>query len=78
MQIVFPDARQVNKSPTTTVCKKCAYVQKNRNQIYESFDLPPDNEHTFSASYSHGEPILDVETIDERITSMNLHRTQKK
>ena len=58
--------------------KKCTYVQNDRNQIDESFYFPPDNKYTFSASYFHEEYIVDVETIEERIKSMNLHRVQKK
>ena len=66
------------KCPKTTVCKECTYVQKDRNQIDEIFDSPPDNEHTFSASYFHEVPIFDVKTIKEMLKEMNLNRVQKK
>ena len=39
----FPDAKQVKKCPTTTVCKICTYVKNERKKINEGFDFPPDN-----------------------------------
>ena len=43
MKNCFPDAKQIKKCPKTTVCKECTYVQKDRNDIDENFDSPPDN-----------------------------------
>ena len=58
-QNFFPDAKEVNKCPKIKM-QKCIYVQNEINKIDESFDLPPDNEHTFSTSYFHEETILVV------------------
>ena len=63
MQTYFPDAKGLKKPPKITRCKKCEYIQNERNQVYKSFDLTPDYAHTFSTSYFHEEPILDVSTI---------------
>ena len=41
IQYPLTDANQVKKYPTTTKCKKCIYVQNERNQIDEGFDFPP-------------------------------------
>ena len=65
------------KYPKTTVCKECTYVQNDRDKIDEIFDLPPDNEHTFSASYFHKKPIVDVKYTEERLKEINLKRVQK-
>ena len=46
-------------------------------KLMKVFNLTLDNEHTFSISYFHEEPILDVLTIEERIKAMNLHRVSK-
>ena len=37
----IPDAKQVKKCPTTSVCKICTYVQNEINQTDEIFDCPP-------------------------------------
>ena len=55
-----PDDKEVKECSKTTKYKKCIYVQNEINKIDESFDLTLDNEHTFSTSYFHEEPILDV------------------
>ena len=60
------------------VCKECTYVQKYRNKVYENFDSPPDNKHNFSASYVHEEPIVDKETIEDKLKAMNLYRVKNK
>ena len=52
-----------NKNSKKTVCRECIYVQKDKNKIDEIIDLPPDNEHTISASYFNEEPIVGVQTI---------------
>ena len=75
---MFTGANQVKKCPTTSVCKICTYVQNKINQINDSFYLPSDSEHTFSASYFHEKPILDVSTIEYLIKEMNFHRVQEK
>ena len=49
MKNCFPDAKQ--KNAQIEVWKECIYVQKHGNEIDESFYSPPDNNHTFSASY---------------------------
>ena len=72
------DAKQIKIWSKTKVCKECTHFQKYINKIDESFDSPPDNEHTFSESYFHKKPIVDLQTIEERIKSTNLHRVQKK
>ena len=77
MQKYFPDAKGLKKPPKITRCKKCEYIQNERNQVYKSFDLTPDYAHTFSTSYFHEEPILDVSTIEESIKFMKLHRVEK-
>ena len=46
---MFSWCKANKKIPKTTVCKECTYVQKDRNQIDDSFYFPPDNEHSFSA-----------------------------
>ena len=53
----------------------CSKIQKSD---WWDFDSPPDNEHNFSASYLHEEPIVDPQTIEEKLRSMNLHRVKKK
>ena len=63
--------------PETTVSKKYTFVQKYGNQIDEIFDLPPDTEHIFSASYFDEKTIVDVQTIESMLKSTNLHRVQK-
>ena len=57
------EAKKVNKGPRTTVWNICKYVQDERRKSNESFDLLPENEHTFSTSYFHEKPLLNVETI---------------
>ena len=57
---LFPDAKQIKKSPKTVLCKECTYVEKDRNESDKSFHSPPDNEHNFSSSYFHEEPIFNV------------------
>ena len=58
--------------------KKCTYVQKERNEIEGNIDPPLDNYPTFSSSYFHKKHRVNVETIEERLKEMNLHRVQKK
>ena len=58
--------------------RKCTQVQNDSNRIDKIFDKQLDNEYTFSASYFHEKPIVDVETIEERLTPINLHRVEKK
>ena len=77
MMIFLPEAKQVKKCPRTTVCKISKYIQSERKQINESFYFPPDNEHTFSISYLHENPLLYVPTIEERIKAMNLQSVKK-
>ena len=48
MKICFPKAKQVKIS------------QNNSKKGNGSFDFLPDNEHTFSTSYFHENPLLDV------------------
>ena len=50
---------------------------KGQNESDENFDFPPDNEPTLSSSYFHEEPLVNVETIKERLKGMDLHRLQK-
>ena len=66
-----PEALKVKKSPKTTVCTPCKYVDDERQHINESFDFTPDNEHNFYTSFLE-KPLLDVATIEERIKAMNL------
>ena len=56
------DAKQI-KNAEKIICRECTYVQKDKNKIDEIIDLPPDNEHTISASYFNEEPIVGVQTI---------------
>ena len=70
----FLDEKQIIKCPKTTLYKECTYVKKYRNEGDENFDYPPDNEPTFSSPYFHEEPIVNVETIEERLREINLHR----
>ena len=78
MKTCFPDANQIKQCPKTVLCKECTYVQKDINESDEHFDSPPYNEPKFSSSYFHEEPIFNVETIEERLKEMKLHRVQKK
>ena len=60
------------------LCNDCTYVQKDINKSDENFDSTQDNEPNFSSSYFHEEPIVNVESIEERLRVINLHRVQKK
>ena len=53
-------------------------IQKDINEKYENFDSTEDNEPTFSSSLFYEVHVVDVETIEERLKEMNLHRVQKK
>ena len=68
---------QSKKKPKTTVWIFFTYVQKYRNVIDENFDSSPDNEPTFSESYCHEVPIVNMENIEEVLKEMKLHRVQK-
>ena len=50
-KMFLPEAKQVKKSPTTTVRKICTYVQNGRKQSNDSFGFPPESENIFSTSY---------------------------
>ena len=51
-RICFPDAKQIENSKKNG--KQRMYIcSKNGDQIDENFDSPPDNEHSFLASYFH-------------------------
>ena len=49
----------------------------NQKKIDDSFCLSLYNEHTFSTSYFHEKPILDVSTIEESIQAILLRRVEK-
>ena len=49
--------------PQNKSMQKCIYVQNDGNRSNEIFDLPPNSEHIFSASYFHEKAIIDVSTI---------------
>ena len=70
---------KANKNHLQNVlCKKCTYVKKYINESDENFDSTQDNEPTFLSSFFHEGPIVNVETIEERLKEMNLHGVQKK
>ena len=64
--------------PRTTLCKECTYVQKYRNESERNIESPPDNEPTFSLSYFHEGTIVILETMEEILKEMNLHKVQTK
>ena len=74
----FPDAKQINQCPKSTLCKECKYVQEEKYLSEGNIDSPPDNGPTFSSEYSLEKPTVNVETIEERFKEMNLHRVQQK
>ena len=78
MKTCFHDANQIKKCPKTVLCKECTYFQKDINESDENFDSTQDNEPTFSSSFFHEGPIVNVETIEELLKEMNLRRIQKK
>ena len=43
--------------------EQVTYFQKHGNQIDESFDFPPDNEHKFSALYFHEKSIVGAQNF---------------
>ena len=63
MQTYFYSAKQEKMHHNNNI-KKCIYIQNDKNKIDGSFDLPQDNEHTFSASYFHEKHIFDGENIE--------------
>ena len=77
MKTCFTDANKI-KNPKNTLCKECTYVHKYGNESDETFYSPLDNKPTFSSSYFHEEPIVYVETIEERLKEMNFHRVKKR
>ena len=64
--------------PKNVLCKECTYVQKDINENDENFDSTEDNEPTFSSSLFYEVHVVDVETIEERLKEMNLHRVKKR
>ena len=64
MNTCFPDAKQIKKCPKTVLYQKCTYVQKDINESDENFDSTQDNEPTFSSSFFHEGPIVNVENIE--------------
>ena len=78
MKTFFPDAKQINQCPKSTLWKECTYVQEEKDEIEGNIDSPPDNEPTFSSSYFLEKPIVNVETVERILKEMNLHRVQQK
>ena len=54
MNTCFSDAKQIPKCPETVLCEECTYVQEDINESDDSFLYQPDNEPTFSSSFSGG------------------------
>ena len=52
--------------------------KKKKSESEGNIDSPTHNESKFSSSYFHKKLIVSVETIQERLKEMNLHRVQKK
>ena len=49
MKTCFSEDKKVKKCLRTTVCNVCKYIQNERKKSNESFDFPPESEHTLSA-----------------------------
>ena len=64
MKTCFPDAKQNKKYPKTTLCKEFTYVQKFINESDKNFYSTQYNEPTFSSSFFHEGPIVNVENIE--------------
>ena len=62
----------------TVLCKECTYVQKDINERDKNFYSTQDNDASFSILFFHEGPIVNVETIEERLKEMNLHMVKKK
>ena len=62
----FPDAKKINQFPKPPLCKECTYVQEEKDESEGNIDSPQDNEPTFSSLYFLENPIVNVETIEER------------
>ena len=56
------------------LCNEYTYVEKDINKSDENFDSTQDNKPTFSSSYYYEGNIVHVETIEERLKEINLHR----
>ena len=67
MKTYFPESKQINQCPKSTLCKECTYVQEEEIESEGNIYSPPDNEPTFSSSYFPEKPIVNVETIEERL-----------
>ena len=63
METCFPDAKQINPCPKSTLCKECTYVQEEKDKSEGNIDSPPDNEPTFSSLYFLEKPTVTVENI---------------
>ena len=53
--------------PQNIFMQRIYICSKYRNKSDDNFDSPPDNEPTFSSSYFHEEPIVNLETIEESL-----------
>ena len=73
----FLEALKVNKSPKTTLCTLCKYVDDKRQHRNEVFEYPQTNNipslHIFFSKH-----LLDMENIEDRIKSMILKIDLKK
>ena len=49
------------------LCKECTYGQKDINESDENFYSTEDIEPTFSSSFFHEGPVVNVETIEEML-----------
>ena len=73
----FIEALTVNKSPKTTVCTLCKYVDDKRQHKNEVFEYPQTN-NIPSLHIYFSKPLLDMENIEDRIKSMILQIDLKK
>ena len=74
----FDDTRRIKQPPKTTLCKEYKYFKKDKNESEGNIYFPPDNKPTSSSSHFHEEPIVNIETSEERLKDMNVHRVQKR
>ena len=64
MKTCFPEAKQIKQCPKSSLCNECTYVQKEINESEGNTDSVPNNKPTFSSSYFHENPIVNVKTIE--------------
>ena len=43
MKTCFPDAKQINQCPKSTLCKECTYVQEEKYESEGDINFPPDD-----------------------------------